>query len=200
MFTGLVEETGVILSREEGSFFRLRIGAKRVLEGMRPGDSIAVNGACLTVVDLDEEGFYVEIVQETLRKTAGPWRVGQRVNLERALRVGDRLGGHFVTGHVDGVAQVVSIRRETGAWDVWLEAPPPLARYIAPKGSVALDGVSLTVAGVEGRRFFVTLIPHTLEVTTLADWTEGQGVNLEVDLIARYLERLSEFSREGRHG
>lgn len=200
MFTGLVEETGVILKRQEGSLLRLRIGAKRVLEGTRLGDSIAVNGVCLTVVDLDEEGFFVELTQETLRRTAGPWRVGQRVNLERALRVGDRLGGHFVTGHVDGVAQVVSIRREIGAWDVWLEAPLPLARYIAPKGSVALDGVSLTVAGVEGCRFFVTLIPHTLEVTTLAEWTEGQGVNLEVDLIARYLERLAEFSLEGRHG
>ncbi|WP_082827253.1 riboflavin synthase, partial [Meiothermus taiwanensis] len=122
--------------------------------------------------------------------TARRWAVGQRVNLERALALGDRLGGHLVTGHVDGRARVVKLRREMGAWDVWLEAPQELARYIAPKGSVALDGVSLTVAGVEGHRFWVTLIPHTLEVTTLKELVEGDEVNLEADLLARYLERL----------
>jgi len=191
MFSGIVEETGVIReAREMGGLRRLFIEAQRALEGTRPGDSVAVSGVCLTVVELGSAGFAVELAQETLRRTARRWEVGQRVNLERALALGDRLGGHLVTGHVDGRARVVRINREMGAWDVWLEVPQELARYIAPKGSVALDGVSLTVAGVEGNRFWVTLIPHTLEVTTLKELAEGDEVNLEVDLLARYLERL----------
>lgn len=191
MFSGIVEEVGVIReAREMGGLRQLFIGAHRVLGGTGPGDSVAVSGVCLTVVELGSEGFAVELTQETLRRTARRWEVGQRVNLERALALGDRLGGHFVTGHVDGRARVVKLNREMGAWDVWLEVPQELARYIAPKGSVALDGVSLTVAGVEGHRFWVTLIPHTLEVTTLKELAEGDEVNLEVDLLARYLERL----------
>ncbi|ADD28016.1 riboflavin synthase [Meiothermus ruber] len=191
MFSGIVEETGVIReAREMGGLRRLFIEAQRALEGTRLGDSVAVSGVCLTVVELGSEGFAVELAQETLRRTARRWEVGQRVNLERALALGDRLGGHLVTGHVDGRARVVRINREMGAWDVWLEVPQELTRYIAPKGSVALDGVSLTVAGVEGNRFWVTLIPHTLEVTTLKELAEGDEVNLEVDLLARYLERL----------
>lgn len=191
MFTGIVEEVGVIREAlQEGKLRRLFIEAAQVLEGSRVGDSIAVSGVCLTVVELCEGGFAVELAQETLRRTAPRWEVGQRVNLERSLALGGRLGGHLVTGHVDGLARVVELRREPGAWDVELELSPELARYVAPKGSVALDGVSLTVAGIRGDRFWVTLIPHTLEATTLKERVEGDVVNFEADLLARYLERL----------
>lgn len=190
MFTGLVEETGEIVRVEEGPFLRVRIAAKEVLSDLKVGDSVAVDGVCLTAVAVDGEGFWVELAQETLRRTAPTWRVGHRPNLERALKVGDRLGGHFVTGHVDGVAEVVAIREAPGARDFYFRPPRELSRYIAEKGSVALNGVSLTVAGLKGDVFFVTLIPHTLKVTNLGGLGVGDGVNLEVDLIARYLERL----------
>lgn len=190
MFTGIIEETGEILKVEEGPFLRVRVGAKEVLSDLKVGDSVAVDGVCLTAVAVDGEGFWVELAQETLRRTAPTWRVGHRPNLERALRVGDRLGGHFVTGHVDGVAELVAIQQAPGATDYHFRPPKALSRYIAEKGSVALNGVSLTVAGLKGEVFFVTLIPHTLEVTNLGDLRVGDGVNLEVDLIARYLERL----------
>ncbi len=193
MFTGIVEEVGTIVMAEGmGGVRRLCIRAQRVLEGSRIGDSIAVSGVCLTLVALEAEGFWVELAQETLARTAPRWQVGRRVNLERALALGDRLGGHLVSGHVDGRARVGHLHREPGAWNLYLEAPAELARYLAFKGSVALDGVSLTIAGVEGPRFWVTLIPHTLAVTTLGELEVGSEANLEVDLLARYLERLLE--------
>ena len=199
MFTGIVEEVGTIReSSQRGELQRIVIEATKTLQGTQLGDSIAVSGVCLTVVELQPRGFVVELAQETLRRTAPRWEVGQRVNLERALALGGRLGGHLVTGHVDGQARVLRVQRVMGAWDVWFEAPPTLAHYIAPKGSVALDGVSLTVAGVEENRFWVTLIPHTLEQTTLQALSEGDRVNLEVDLLARYLERLVAL-RGGSH-
>jgi len=199
MFTGIVEEVGTVCaSSRQGELQRVAIEATKVLQGTRVGDSIAVSGVCLTVVELQPGSFWVELARETLRRTAPRWEVGQRVNLERALALGRRLGGHLVTGHVDGQARVLRVQRVMGAWDVWLEAPPTLAHYIAIKGSVALDGVSLTVAGVEENRFWVTLIPHTLEQTTLQTLSEGDQVNLEVDLLARYLERLLGFAG-GRH-
>lgn len=199
MFTGIVEEVGTIdqLS-QQGELQRACISATKILQGTQIGDSIAVSGVCLTVVELHPQGFSVELTRETLQCTAARWAVGQQVNLERSLSLGSRLGGHMVTGHVDGQAQVVRVQRVTGAWNVWLEAPTGLAHYIALKGSVALDGVSLTVAGVEGRRFWVTLIPHTLEQTTLHTLVEGDWVNLEVDLLARYIARLMDL-RGGSH-
>ena len=199
MFTGIVEEVGTIReSSQRGELQRIVIEATKVLQGTQVGDSVAVSGVCLTVVELLPRGFLVELAQETLRRTASRWEVGQRVNLERALALGGRLGGHLVTGHVDGQAKVVRVHPVMGAWDVWFEAPPALAHYLAYKGSVAIDGVSLTVAGVEENRFWVTLIPHTLEQTTLQTLSEGDQVNLEVDLLARYLERLLSFAG-GRH-
>lgn len=190
MFTGLVEETGEILKVEEGPFLRVHIAARKVLEDLKEGDSVAVDGVCLTAVRVDGEGFWVELARETLRRTAPTWRVGHRPNLERALKVGDRLGGHFVTGHVDGVARLWEVREAPGAKDFYFLPPKALAPYIAEKGSVALNGVSLTVAGLAGEAFWVTLIPHTLEVTNLGELKVGDGVNLEVDLIARYVARL----------
>jgi len=190
MFTGLVEETGEILEVQEGPFLRVRIGARSVLEELKVCDSVAVDGVCLTAVAVDGEGFWVELSRETLRRTAPTWRVGHRPNLERALKVGDRLGGHFVTGHVDGVAALVEVREAPGAKDFVFLPPRGLSPYLAEKGSVALNGVSLTVAGLEGEAFFVTLIPHTLAVTNLGGLKAGDRVNLEVDLIARYVARL----------
>lgn len=190
MFTGLVEETGKILEVEEGPFLKVRIGARRVLEDLEVGDSVAVDGVCLTAVAVDGEGFWVELARETLRRTAPTWRVGHRPNLERALKVGDRLGGHLVTGHVDGVAELVEVREAPGARDFVFLPPRGLSPYLAEKGSVALNGVSLTVAGLEGEAFLVTLIPHTLAVTNLGGLGPGDRVNLEVDLIARYVARL----------
>ena len=190
MFTGLVEETGEILKVEEGPLLRVYIAARKVLEDLKVGDSVAVDGACLTAVAVEEGGVWVELAQETLRRTAPTWRVGHTPNLERALKVGDRLGGHFATGHVDGVARLWEVREAPGAKDFYFLPPKALAPYIAEKGSVALNGVSLTVAGLAGEAFWVTLIPHTLEVTNLGRLRVGDGVNLEVDLIARYVARL----------
>jgi riboflavin synthase len=158
------------------------------------GASIACDGVCLTVVALGEGWFEVQVSAETLSKTTlGAWQVGRRVNLERALRVGDELGGHIVSGHVDGVADVVSVTPEGESLRVTFEAPRHLAGFIAPKGSVALDGTSLTVNEVEGARFGVNLIPHTQAATTWGEVRAGGRVNLEIDTLARYVARLREW-------
>jgi len=193
VFTGIVEEVGRVQRTEPaGGNLRVWIEAEKVLEDTEVGDSIATSGACLTVVELLPRGFVVELAQETVKRTAPRWRPGARVNLERAARVGDRLDGHLVTGHVDGVGRVTRFDRRPGAHDLYVEAPAELARYVAPKGSITIDGVSLTVVGVRGRVFSVTLIPHTLQVTTLGELKVGDAVNLEIDIIARYVERLLE--------
>ncbi len=192
MFTGLVEEIGTLIRAEpvaEGA--RLHIGARRVVEDVKLGDSIAINGACLTVVQHDVNGFAVEAVPETLRRTSlGRLSPGSLVNLERALRVGDRLGGHFVAGHVDGTGTVENVINDGLALVLTLRAPTDLMRYIAEKGSICVDGVSLTVMDTQAHRFRVSVIPHTASTTTLARARIGILVNLEVDMLAKYMEQL----------
>jgi len=195
MFTGIVTDVGEVLSatpRAAGMRFRIATSHERPIA---VGASIACSGPCLTVVErgaaADRLFFDVEASDETLaRTTLGSWSVGTRINLERALRLGDELGGHMVTGHIDAVAAIVDRRDEADMARFVFEAPGNLARYIAEKGSVCLDGTSLTVNSVEGSRFEVMIIPHTLTVTTWGERRAGDRVNLEVDLFARYLERL----------
>jgi riboflavin synthase len=199
MFTGLVTDVGEITAVREVAhgLRRLRIACSYAGASIVEGASIACAGVCLTVVGIGEEGgrtfFEADAAAETLRlTTVGRWQPGTRVNLERPLRLGDELGGHIVAGHVDGVAAVTVREQLTDMARFWLRAPRELARFIAPKGSVALEGVSLTVNEVAGDAFSVLIIPHTLKVTTLAQLAVGDEVNLEVDLMARYAARLSE--------
>ena len=193
MFTGIVSAKGILQEKAViGGDGRLRIqcGAMN-MQGSREGDSIAVSGVCLTMIEPDESGFLADVSKETLELTTiGELAAGQAVNLELALALEDRLGGHMVSGHVDGMGRLVSRREDARAERFEFELPGDLARYVARKGSVTIDGVSLTVNEVNGSRFSVCLIPHTLEVTTLGMLCPGDAVNIEVDLIARYLERL----------
>ena len=189
MFTGLVEEVGVVRRLERGpAGGKLSVRAKTVLQGTKIGDSVAVSGACLTVIALDGDGFVVECMPETLARTtigqAGP---GAVVNLERALRWGDRLGGHLVLGHVDGVGEVLGVRQAGIAWEVRVSLPEGLRGAVAGKGSVAIDGISLTVMRVDGEAFEVGIIPHTMKETTLSAVKVGMRVNLEADVLARYV-------------
>ncbi|HEV2301636.1 MAG TPA: riboflavin synthase [Stellaceae bacterium] len=191
MFTGIISDLGVVRRLVRGDMLDLTIATKYDTSGIAIGASIACCGACLTVVAVEPHAFTVQASRETLLSTTlGEWREGTPVNLERAARLGDELGGHLVQGHVDGVAHIVERREEAGSVRFLFELPEALAPYVAPKGSVALDGVSLTVNEVEGRRFGVNIIPHTLAVTNLGRATVGQGMNFEADLIARYVARL----------
>ncbi len=196
MFTGIVTDVGEILEMRHEGDLRVRIGTAYDIAGIDIGASIACDGVCLTVIDLGTTPrgwFDVQASAETLSKTSlGDWKPGARVNLERALKVGDEIGGHIVSGHVDGIARVVGLRDEGDSTRVTFEAPASLARFIAPKGSVALNGTSLTVNEVAGTRFGVNLIPHTKVVTTWGRIAEGDAVNLEVDTLARYVARLTE--------
>jgi riboflavin synthase len=193
MFTGIVEELGTVLAVErQGDAARIRIGATQVLEGARLGDSTAVDGCCLTVVAQGDGWWEADVSDETLRRTTlGERRAGDTVNLERPVAVGDRLGGHIVQGHVDAVGEVVQ-----PAPDLRVRMPEDLRRYVIEKGSITVDGVSLTVVEPTEDGFTVAVIPHTAEVTTLGAKQPGDGVNLEVDLIAKYTERLLAFSKE----
>lgn len=194
MFTGIVQSIGEVRAiTPRGGDVELLIGAAGLdLSSVAIGDSISCSGCCLTVTRIEGDAFAADASIETLNVTTlGQWRTGDRLNLEKALCAGQPLGGHYVTGHVDGIATVVDRANDARSIRVQFEAPAPLARYIARKGSVCIDGVSLTVNDVDGPRFSVNLIPHTLEVTTLDDCRAGTRVNLEVDIIARYLERLN---------
>jgi riboflavin synthase len=195
MFTGIVTSTGILKEKAMiGGDCRLQIHCESLnLDGARLGDSISVSGACLTMLEPAGHDFFADVSLETLSLTKlGSLEVGDPVNLELAMTLEDRMGGHLVTGHVDGMGRLVSRREDARAERFEFELPETLARYVARKGSVCIDGVSLTVNEVEGRRFSVCLIPHTLEITTLGRLGPGDTVNIEVDLIARYLERLAE--------
>ena len=193
MFTGIVQSVGLIRAIEpKAGDVAIDVQTPSMsLESVTAGDSIAVNGVCLTVTSMDAGSFRADVSRETLAMTTlGRWEPGTRVNLEKALLAGQPLGGHYVTGHVDGVGRVVGRRDDARSVRVEFEVPAPLAKYVARKGSVCVDGVSLTVNGVLGSRFDVNLVPHTLEATILGDYQPGTAVNIEVDIIARYLERL----------
>ena len=197
MFTGIITDIGTVRSVELRADLRLTICTAYDLATVDLGASISCSGACLTVVDKDDDWFAVDVSTETASRTApGLWEQGARLNLERALRVGDELGGHIVTGHVDGLATVAGADHVGGSLAVALNAPRALGAAIAPKGSITLDGVSLTVNTVEDRgdttRFTVNIIPHTADHTTLGELKAGSRVNLEIDVLARYLQRMSD--------
>ncbi len=202
MFTGLIEEVGsVVHRRPRGSGLSLRIAARRVLEDLVEGDSIAVNGVCLTAAAIDGESFRADLLGETVRRTSfGRMRPGTPVNLERPLRVTDRMGGHIVQGHVDGIAEIVRIRPSGEDTVLTVRCPDMLSKYFVEKGSVALDGVSLTIASVAGAALDVALIPETLRRTAFRSKRPGDAVHVEVDVIGKYVEKLlcSSSMRRGK--
>jgi riboflavin synthase len=194
MFTGLVEHVATIEKIEEqreARRFRIAVSDADYLRDVQVGESIAVSGVCLTVTEYSGQSFEVQAIEETLRRTTlDQLAEGSTVNLERALRLDTRLGGHIVQGHVDGVGNIVSIRDEGQGWWVTLEPPFELMKHIVEKGSICIDGISLTVANVAYQRFSVAIIPHTREVTTAGNWKSGSAVNLETDVLAKHVERL----------
>ncbi|RQM67296.1 riboflavin synthase [Aeromonas enteropelogenes] len=200
MFTGIIEAVGTLASlRRQGEDMALTVHAPTLDFGdVKLGDSIATNGVCLTVVALGDKSYTADVSLETLSRTGfAEAKVGDRVNLEKALMPTSRLGGHLVSGHVDGVGEVKSVSSSGRAIEYWIAAPAELSRYIAGKGSIAVDGISLTVNAVQGELFRLTIVPHTAQETTIAQWKPGRRVNLEVDQIARYLERLMMGKSQG---
>ncbi len=199
MFTGLIERLGHVLAIEElpgARRFTFGVDDDEFLEDPAQGESISGNGVCLTALDITKSSYSVVAVEETLRRTTlGGLKVGDEINLERALKVSARLGGHIVQGHVDGVADVVGVRPEGGSLWITFQPPYALLKYIVEKGSICLDGVSLTVANAAYDKFSVALIPHTREVTNAKSWMPGARVNVEVDVLAKYIERLSTWTR-----
>ena len=199
MFTGIVTDIGTIKAAEQRGDLRLVIGCHYEMDGVAIGASIACSGVCLTVVDKGTDWFAVDLSAETVSRTAqGAWTEGRALNLERALKVGDELGGHIVTGHVDGIGEVTAIALEGDSHRVTIRLPADLAPYVAPKGSITVDGVSLTVNdvrdGPDGTDFGLNLIPHTFAVTTLGRLTVGSPVNLEIDVLSRYLARMRDHA------
>lgn len=193
MFTGIIRDKGkIVATRNRGGDVRMSVTSPALdWKSYGTGESIAVNGVCLTIVELLADGFETDVSAETLEVTAlGQLNAGSSVNLEPALSLGDRLGGHLVSGHVDCIGKIVAMSPDARSTRVTIEIPPDFARFVAKKGSVCVDGVSLTVNEVSGNRFEVNIIPHTCEVTTVVDYVAGSIVNIEVDQIARYLERL----------
>ncbi len=197
MFTGIITGVGSVRRLTplgDGHDMRIEVASPwDDTAAIVIGASIACSGCCLTAVALTPDSFSVDASAETLSKTnLGTWAVGTRINLERSLRLGDELGGHLVSGHVDGLGTITHVTPENGSWRVGIDVPPALARFIAQKGSVAVDGVSLTVNEVQGTRFGVNIIPHTWQVTTLGQRTPGDAVHIEIDMLARYVARLTE--------
>ncbi|MEA1607714.1 riboflavin synthase [Pseudomonas spirodelae] len=193
MFTGIIEAIGSIRAlTPKGGDVRVYVETGKLdLGDVKLGDSIAVNGVCLTAVELPGDGFWADVSRETLARTAFiDFKAGSKVNLEKALTPTSRLGGHLVSGHIDGVGEIVSMAENARAWQFTIRAPRELAKYIAHKGSITVDGTSLTVNSVNGAEFELTIVPHTLAETIMVDYRPGKQVNLEVDLLARYLERL----------
>lgn len=199
MFTGIIETVGkVVALQPSNGDLRVRIASADIVKGANHlnndvalGDSIATNGVCLTVVDLPGDGFWADVSRETMAHTTIPqWKIGDRVNLEKALTPETRLGGHIVSGHVDGIGEVIKRSEDARSIRFTLRAPATLAKYIAHKGSICIDGISLTVNAVNGAEFELNIVPHTARVTICGQYQAGTRVNLEVDLIARYLERL----------
>lgn len=199
MFTGIIAATGKVAAlATKADGLRLHINSGKLeLADVKLGDSIAVNGVCLTAVDLPGDGFWADVSTETLQRTSlSGLRVGSKVNLEKAMAVGDRFGGHMVSGHVDGIGKIVSREDEGRFVRFKVRAPEQLEKYIAEKGSITVDGTSLTVNGIDGSDFVLTIVPHTIQETVIGDYAVGSRVNLEVDLVARYLERLLQCADE----
>jgi len=199
MFTGIIEEMGMVKAfRREAGAGRLILSARKVLDGTVLGDSICVNGVCLTVVGLGTNEFSTDVAVETLKVTnLGDLRSGEKVNLERALQLSSRIGGHLVSGHVDALGRVREKREEGNGWRIFIDAPETVLRYVIKKGSVAIDGISLTVADVDAKGFAIAMIPHTAKLTTLGYKSSGDSVNLESDIIGKYVERLLAGRMEG---
>ncbi|MDO8417227.1 MAG: riboflavin synthase [Agitococcus sp.] len=193
MFTGIIEAVGRVqqITPRSGDV-RLTIATGKLsLADVKLGDSIATNGICLTVVELTGQGFAADVSNETLRRTClKTWQVGTRVNLEKALMPTSRLGGHIVSGHVDGLGEIISFKPDARSLQYQVRAPDSLAKYISEKGSITVDGISLTVNAIDGATFSLNIVPHTVQETNVGEWQTGSVVNLEVDLLARYLERL----------
>jgi riboflavin synthase len=203
MFTGLVEEIGTIKAiKPLGGGKRITVEANKIMDDLKIDDSVALNGACQTVVARTDKTFDVEAVEETLRKTTlSKFGAGKKINLERAMKLGGRMGGHLVQGHVDCTGRIVSIQPETAGRLVWIEFPEKFSRYVVPVGSICIDGISLTVARTEGSKLMVAVIPHTWNVTVLREHHVGTEINLEFDIIGKYVEKMTQaFSREAGRG